>query len=120
MPARVARIDGEITIDLSDYAEDIVIYADEDEIEEIMDGNNISIEDMMTHFDISPKRETAKEDVNRYITDADYEEVVSIINACLNRLTSDYSDAVSNMAEIRRELYAKGGFGDVEKVRSSC
>jgi hypothetical protein len=100
-----ARIEGYITIDASDYQDEIEIHADADDIAEIMDANNIDMDDMMEYFDVKPQGETALEDVDRYIQEvADHEDIVGIINVCIKRITTDYSLVFNDMVSYRKDL----------------
>ena len=84
-----ARVEGYITVDIGDYADDLEIQADADDIAEIMDANCINIDEMMDHFDIKP--EIMLVDIKRYIEDVcDHEDLVKIVNCCMTRFTSDY------------------------------
>jgi hypothetical protein len=97
-----ARIDGYISIDVSDYADELEIHADADDIAEIMDANNIDMDDMMEYFDIRP--EIMLTDIKRYIDDVcDHEDLIKIVNCCMSRFTSDYSATFSQMVENRRQ-----------------
>ena len=97
-----ARIDGYITVDISDYADELEINADTDDIAEIMDANNIDIDEMMEHFDIKP--EILLVDIKRYIEDVcDHEDLIKIVNCCLSRFTGDYNATFNQMVENRRE-----------------
>lgn len=97
-----ARIDGYITVDVSDYADELEINADTDDIAEIMDANNIDMEDMMEYFDIKP--EISMADVERYIQDyCDHDELSRIVNVCMNRFMTDYQSTFNQMVENRRE-----------------
>ena len=100
-----ARLEGYITIDASDYQDEIEIHADADDIAEIMDANNIDMDDMMEYFDVKPQNETALEDVDRYIQEvADHEDIVGIINVCIKRITTDYSLVFNDMVSYRKDL----------------
>ena len=97
-----ARIEGYITIDVSDYADELEIHADADDIADIMDANHIDIEEMMDHFDIKP--EIMLTDIKRYIEDVcDHQDLIKIVNCCMSRFTSDYNATFSQMVDNRRE-----------------
>ena len=121
-----ARLEGYITVDVSDYADEIEIHADADDIAEIMDANCIDMDDMMEYFDIKP--EIMLVDIKRYIEDVcDHEDLVKIVNCCMTRFTSDYKVTFSQMVENRREAdQAKAenkvltGGPNVSEIRSSC
>ena len=121
-----ARLEGYITVDVSDYADEIEIHADADDIAEIMDANHIDMNEMMEYFDIKP--EICLIDVKRYIEDVcDHQDLVKIVNCCMTRFTSDYKVTFSQMVENRREAdQAKAenkvltGGPNVSEIRSSC
>lgn len=121
-----ARIDGYITVDVSDYADELEINADTDDIAEIMDANNIDMNDMMEYFDIKP--EILLKDIERYIQDVcDHDDLSRIVNCCMNRFMVDYSATFNQMVENRREAdQAKAenkvltGGPNVGEIRSSC
>ena len=121
-----ARIDGYITVDVSDYADELEINADTDDIAEIMDANNIDMNDMMEYFDIKP--EILLADINRYIEDVcDHDDLVKIVNWCMRRFTGDYSATFTEMVNNRREadqakaeLKVLTGGPNVSEIRSSC
>ena len=120
------RVEGYITIDVSDYYDEIEIHADADDIAEIMDANNIDMDEMMEHFDIKP--EIMLVDIKRYIEDVcDHQDLIKIVNCCLTRFTTDYDSTFSQMVENRREAdQAKAenkvltGGPNVSEIRSSC
>jgi hypothetical protein len=100
-----ARVEGYITVDVSDYCDELEIHADPDDIAEIMDANNIDMDDMMEYFDVKPKGETSSEDVDRYIQEvADHEDIAGIINVCIKRIATDYSLVFNDMVAYRRDL----------------
>ena len=121
-----ARIDGYIQIDVSDYADELEIHADADDIAEIMDANNIDMDDMMEYFDIKP--EIKLTDIKNYIEEfCDHQDLIKIVNCCLTRFTSDYNSTFNQMVENRREAdQAKSeikvltGGSNVSEIRSSC
>ena len=121
-----ARIDGYIQIDVSDYADELEIHADCDDIAELMDQNQIDMNEMMEYFDIKP--EICLIDVKRYIEDVcDHQDLVKIVNCCMSRFTSDYNSTFNQMVENRREAdQAKSeikvltGGSNVSEIRSSC
>ena len=121
-----ARIEGYISIDVSDFADELEIHADADDIAEIMDANNIDMNEMMEYFDITP--EIALIDIKRYIEDVcDHNDLVKIVNCCLARFTSDYNATFSQMVENRdqadkakAELKVLTGGPNVSEIRSSC
>ena len=121
-----ARIEGYISIDVSDFADELEIHADADDIAEIMDANNIDMDEMMEYFDITP--EIALIDIKRYIEDVcDHNDLVKIVNCCLARFTSDYNATFSQMVENRdqadkakAELKVLTGGPNVSEIRSSC
>ena len=121
-----ARIDGYISIDVSDYADELEINADADDIAEIMDANNIDMDDMMEYFDIKP--EIMLTDIKRYIEDVcDHQDLIKIVNCCMSRFTSDYNATFNQMVENRREAdQAKAevkvmqGGPHVSEIRPSC
>ena len=121
-----ARIDGYIQIDVSDYADEIEIHADADDIAEIMDANNIDMDEMMEYFDIKP--EIMLTDIKRYIEDVcDHQDLIKIVNCCMSRFTSDYNSTFNQMVENRREAdQAKAevkvmqGGPHVSEIRPSC
>lgn len=45
-----ARVEGLIQVDVSDYSDDITIYADCEDISDIMDGNNITAGEMIDYL----------------------------------------------------------------------
>jgi hypothetical protein len=97
-----ARIEGYITVDVSDYAVELEIHADPDDIAEIMDANNIDMDDMMEYFDVS--KEVRVSDIENAITDGcDHDDLSRIVNACMNRLMADYNFTFNQMVENRRE-----------------
>ena len=100
-----ARIEGYITIDASDYTDELEIHADAYDIAQIMDYNEVSIESLMQEFDIKQQAEITLEDVDRYIQEeADHEDIAGIVSVCIKRLTSDYSITFNQMVESRRAL----------------
>ena len=117
---------GYITVDVSDYQDEIEIHADADDIAEIMDANNIDMDEMMEYFDIKP--EIMLVDIKRYIEDVcDHEDLVKIVNCCMTRFTSDYNATFNQMVDNRREAdQAKAenkvltGGPNVSEIRSSC
>ena len=121
-----ARIEGYISIDVSEFADELEIHADADDIAEIMDANNINMDEMMEYFDIKP--EIMLVDIKRYIEDVcDHEDLVKIVNCCMTRFTSDYNATFTQMVENRREAdQAKAenkvltGGPSVSEIRSSC
>ena len=121
-----ARIEGYISIDVSDFADELEIHADADDIAEIMDANNIDMNEMMEYFDITP--EIALIDIKRYIEDVcDHQDLIKIVNCCMARFTSDYNATFSQMVENRREadqakaeLKVLTGGPNVSEIRSSC
>ncbi len=97
-----ARFEGYITIDASDYADEIEIHADADDIAEIMDANNIDIDDMMEYLDI--QHATSLNDVECYIKDVcDHDDLVRVVNVCMNRFLVDYNATFNQMVENRRD-----------------
>ncbi len=100
-----ARVDGYITIDVADYADELEINADADDIAEIMDANSVTIEEVMEYFDVKPRDETALEDVDRYIQEvADHEDIAGIVSVCIKRLTNDFDITFNQMVENSRAL----------------
>jgi hypothetical protein len=100
-----ARLEGYITIDASDYQDEIEIHADADDIAQIMDDNNIDMDEMMEYFDVKPKGETLSEDVDRYIQEvADHDNITRIINVCIKRIAADYSIVFNDLRAYRRDL----------------
>ena len=121
-----ARVEGYITVDVSDYQDEIEIHADADDIAEIMDANNIDMDDMMEYFDIKP--EIMLVDIKRYIEDEClHGDLVKIVNCCMSRFTGDYNATFNQMVDNRREAdQAKAenkvltGGPNVSEIRSSC
>ena len=121
-----ARIEGYISIDVSEFADELEIHADADDIAEIMDANNIDMDDMMEYFDIKP--EIMLTDIKRYIEDVcDHQDLIKIVNCCMSRFTSDYKSTFNQMVENRREAdQAKAevkvmqGGPHVSEIRPSC
>ena len=100
-----ARLEGYITIDVSDWQDEIEIHADADDIAEIMDANNIDMDEMMEYFDVKPKGETLSEDVDRYIQEvANHDNITRIINVCIKRIAADYSIVFNDLRAYRRDL----------------
>jgi hypothetical protein len=100
-----ARLEGYITIDVSDWQDEIEIHADADDIAQIMDDNNIDMDEMMEYFDVKPKGETLSEDVDRYIQEvADHDNITRIINVCIKRIAADYSIVFNDLRAYRRDL----------------
>jgi hypothetical protein len=88
-----ARIEGYISIDVSEFADELEICADADDIAEIMDANNINMDEMMEYFDIKP--EIMLTDIKRYIEDVcDHQDLIKIVNCCMSRFTSDYKSTL--------------------------
>lgn len=122
-----ARVEGYITVelDVSDYGDDISIIADPDDVAEIMDSNNLDMDDMMDYFDI--KKEVLLTDVTQYIREVcDHDDLIKVINVCLNRFKDDFSNTFVQMVENRREAdQAKSeikvlqGGSSVSEIRSS-
>lgn len=120
-----ARIEGYITIDASDYLDELEICADPDDIAQIMDSNNLDMDDMMDYFDI--KKEVLLTDVTQYIREVcDHDDLIKVINVCLNRFKDDFSNTFVQMVENRREAdQAKSeikvlqGGSSVSEIRSS-
>lgn len=122
-----ARVEGYITLelDVSDYGDDISIIADPDDVAEIMDSNNLDMDDMMDYFDI--KKEVLLTDVTQYIREVcDHDDLIKVINVCLNRFKDDFSNTFVQMVENRREAdQAKSeikvlqGGSSVSEIRSS-
>ena len=97
-----ARIEGYITVDVSDYADEIEIHADADDIADIMDANNIDIDEMMEYLDV--QHATSLNDVERYITDVcDHDAVIKVVNVCMKRFLVDYQTTFSQMVENARD-----------------
>ena len=121
-----ARFEGYITVDVSDYMDEIEIHADADDIAEIMDNNNVPIEEMIEYFDHLQDINLAT--VEKYITDdCDHDDLMKIVNCCLERFRADYRATFSQMVENRSEAdQAKAeikvltGGPNVSEIRSSC
>ena len=97
-----ARIEGYITVDVSDYADELEISADVDDIAELMDQNNISTDELMDYLDVS--LEIGLIDIKRYIEDVcDHQDLIKIVNCCMSRFTSDYNATFNQMVDNRRE-----------------
>jgi hypothetical protein len=97
-----ARIEGYISIDVSEFADELEIHADADDIAEIMDANNIDMDEMMEYFDITP--EIMLTDIKRYIEDVcDHQDLIKIVNCCMSRFTSDYNATFNQMVDNKRE-----------------
>ena len=100
-----ARLEGYITIDASDWQDEIEIHADADDIAQIMDDNSIDMDEMMEYFDVKPKGETLSEDVDRYIQEvANHDNITRIINVCIKRIAADYSIVFNDLRAYRRDL----------------
>ena len=121
-----ARVEGYISVDVSDYSDELEIFADADDIAELMEFNNIDIQEMIDHFDHNQDVDMSA--VENYITDVcDHDDLVVIINMCLTRFKSDYSSTFSQMVENRdqadqakAELKVLTGGANVSEIRSSC
>ena len=96
-----ARVNGYISVDVSDYWDELEIHADADDIAEIMDANNVDMDDMMEHYGIKP--DILLVDVKRYIEEVcDHSDLVKIVNCCLSRFTSDYNATFNQMVDNKR------------------
>jgi glycine/serine hydroxymethyltransferase len=96
-----ARLEGYITIDASDYQDEIEIHADADDIAQIMDDNNIDMDEMMEYFDVKP--DITLSSISHYIQDCMHDDLIRIVNACMNRLMADYNLTFNKLVESRRE-----------------
>jgi hypothetical protein len=101
-----ARIEGYITVDAADYADDLEIHADADDIAEIMDANNIDMDDMMEYFDVS--KEVRVSDIEDAIKDGcDTDDLIRIVNCCMTRLVNDYKQVFKNMCDKEDQIQQK-------------
>jgi hypothetical protein len=85
----MTQIDGCITVDISDWSDDLTISADCEDIVEIMRDNDITIHELLEHFDMS-----ANVDMNSVIgfiaTDASPNDLEEIITLAVRRMKGDY------------------------------
>ena len=98
-----ARIEGYITIEASDYDDQLEIHADANDIYEIMECNSIGIEEVMECFDYQ-KPEIGLDDIQLYLnTVADHDDLAEVVSWCIKRFTSDFSATFNQMVDNRRD-----------------
>ena len=121
-----ARLEGYLTVDVSDYQDEIEIHADADDIAEIMENNNVPIEEMIEYFDHIQDVNLAT--VENYITDVcDHDDLMKIVNCCLERFRADYRATFNQMCDnqskyeqaVAENKVLTGG-PNVSEIRSSC
>lgn len=96
-----ARVDGQISIDVYDYNDDLQIIADCEDIVEIMEGNNISIQEMIDYL---REGEDAIDidQVRQWLEMADVTTLCAVSKKCIDLLKHEYTEA-----ELGRVAYVK-------------
>jgi hypothetical protein len=83
------RVEGYITVDAADYSDDLAIVADADEIIEIMDANNLSIEDLIDACGYEPEKKPVEMvDVVHYFTETSdsFTELTHLVRMICHRI----------------------------------
>ena len=85
----MTQINGCITVDIGDWSDELTISADPEDVVQIMRDNDITIKELLDHFDVLIKVDI--DSVIGFITnDADPHELEEIINLTARKLKSDY------------------------------
>ena len=100
-----ARVDGRISIDVYDYNDDLQIIADCEDIVEIMEGNNISIQEMIDYM-----REGEDvidiDQVYQWLEMANVTVLCAVSKKCIDLLRNEYTEAEDGRVEYRDKLVA--------------
>ena len=85
----MTQIGGCITVDIGDWSDELTISADCEDVVQIMRDNDITIHELLEHFDMS-----ANVDMNSVIgfiaTDASPNDLEEIITLAVRRMKGDY------------------------------
>ena len=85
----MTQIGGCITIDISDWSDDLTISADPEDIVDIMLHNDICIHDLLEHFDV-PINVDMNSVIGFIATDASLNDLEEIVTLTVRRMRSDY------------------------------
>ena len=85
----MTQIDGCITVDIGDWSDDLTISADPEDVVEIMRDNEVTIHELLEHFDL-PINVDMKSVIGFIATDASLNDLEEIITLTVRRLKTDY------------------------------
>ena len=86
------RVEGEITIDVSDYSDELRLYADCDDIFELMEYNNITADEMID-FLRDGEYPLDIHQVYDWIDQQDINTLCAVSKACIDKLRHEYTEA---------------------------
>ena len=98
----MTEISGCITVDISDWSDDLTICADPEDVVEIMRDNEVTIHELLEHFDLS-----ANVDMNSVINfitnDAHTHHLEEIITLTARKMRSDYLGMAGRLKRLEND-----------------
>ena len=85
----MTQIGGCITIDISEWSDDLTISADPEDVVEIMRDNDIRIQELLEHFDV-PINVGIRSVIGFIVDDAGPHELEEIMTLSARKMKSDY------------------------------
>jgi hypothetical protein len=95
----MTQIDGCITIDVGDWSDDLTISADCEDIVDIMLHNDITIHELLEHFDV-PINVDMNSVIGFIAADAHAHHLQEIITLTARKMRSDYLDVAGRLKRL--------------------
>ena len=96
------RVEGEITIDVSDYSDELNLYADCDDIFELMQSNQITAGEMIDYLR-DGSYELDIDEIYNWLETRDIKDLSIVAKKCIDLMRSEYTEAEEGrMAHLKR------------------
>jgi len=97
------RVEGCITVDVSDYSDDIQFYADCEDIFELMENNNITAGEMIEFL----REEEYPLDIHQiydWLDQQDINTICAVSKTCIDKLRHEYNEAEEGRLVYRKKV----------------
>jgi hypothetical protein len=98
----MTEISGCITVDISDWSDDLTICADPEDVVEIMRDNDICIHELLEHFDV-PINVDMKSIINFIMNNAGPHQLEQIIEVAVRKMRSDYLGMAGRLKRLEND-----------------
>ena len=95
----MTQIDGCITVDIGDYSDELTISADPEDVVEIMRDNEVTIHELLEHFDV-PINVDMNSVIGFIAADAHAHHLQEIITLTARKMRSDYLDVAGRLKRL--------------------
>jgi hypothetical protein len=109
------RVEGEIRIDVSDYSDELELYADCDDIFELMESNNITAGEMIDFLRDGEYRLDIDQ-VYDWLETSNVPTISAVAKKCIDLMRAEYTEAEDGRVQYRDRFVASEA--DVMKLQA--